>query len=111
MDAVINTGKPLIVHTDQGSEYSSQEYTSLMSKLGVRIGMSTKTSLWENAYQESFYNNFKTDLGLEFERFGTIGELVEAVHQQIKYYNQHRIHTKLKMSPTKFKQKFLHNNV
>ena len=103
LDAVVTTGKPLIVHTDQGSEYKSQEYASLMTKLGIKISMSTKASPWENAYQESFYNNFKTDLGLEFERFETVGKLVEAVHHTIVYYNQYRIHTTLKMSPTQFK--------
>lgn len=107
LDAILSTGLPAIVHTDQGSEYKSQEYTNLMNDLGVKVSMSAKASPWENAYQESFYNNFKTDLGLEFERFQTIGKLVEAIHQQIKYYNQARIHTTLKMSPTQFKAKHL----
>jgi len=78
-----------------------------MQKLGVKIRMSKKGSPWENGYQESWYDNFKTDLGLEFERFETIGEFVEAIHQTITKYNNQRIHTKLKMSPFSFKQKFL----
>ena len=100
-------GKSLIVYTDQGSEYNSKEYTKFMEGLGVKISMSAKAGPWENAYQESFYDNFKTDLGLEFERFETIGEFVEAIHQTISYYNNRRIHTKLRMSPFKFKWKFL----
>jgi len=70
--------------------------------------MSKKSSPWENGYQESFYNNFKTDLGLEFERFNTSGELIEGVHQTINYYNKQRIHTTLKMSPISFKHKHLY---
>ncbi len=65
--------------------------------------MSKKAPPWENGYQESFFNNFKTDLGLEFDRFNSLGELVEAIHQTINYYNQRRIHTTLKMPPAKFK--------
>jgi transposase InsO family protein len=65
--------------------------------------MSKKASPWENAYQESFYDNFKTDLGPEFDRFNAVGELVEAIHQTITYYNTKRIHTALKMPPLKFK--------
>jgi transposase InsO family protein len=103
MDAATNKGLPAIVHTDQGSEYTSEEYTSLLTKLNIKISMSAKSSPWVNAYQESFYNNFKTDLGLEFERFQTIGRLVEAMHHTICYYNQHQIHTALKMPPTKFR--------
>jgi len=111
LDAVRTVGKSLIVHTDQGSEYNSKEYIKFMENLGVKVSMSAKASPWENAYQESFYDNFKTDLGAEFERFETIGEFVEAIHQTINYYNKERIHTKLKMSPIKFKLKFLTLNM
>lgn len=96
---------PKIIHSDQGSEYNCQDYISLMNYLNVQISMSKKQSPWENSYQESFYNNFKTDLGLEFNRFQTIGHLIEAIHQTINYYNQERIHTTLKMPPAKFRQK------
>lgn len=104
LDAIKTLGKvPLIVHTDQGSEYCSKEYLSFLIKLGIQISMSKKASPWENGYQESFYNNFKTDLGLEFDRFQTLGELIAAIYQTINYYNKERIHTKLRMSPLQFK--------
>ena len=103
-DAIKTLGKiPMIIHSDQGSEYQSQEYTTLLNKLGIQISMSRKGSPWENGYQESWYDNFKTDLGLEFDRFTTVGELIEAIHQTITYYNQSRIHTALKMSPLQFR--------
>jgi len=111
LDAIKTVGKPQIVHTDQGSEYNSEEYIKFMEALDVKVSMSAKASPWENGYQESFYDNFKTDLGLEFERFETVGEFVEAIHKTINYYNRNRIHTKLKMSPFKFKLKFLSCNM
>ena len=104
LDAIKTLGKlPKVVHTDQGSEYCSKENLEFLSSLGIQISMSKKASPWENGYQESFYNNFKTDLGLEFDRFETLGELVEGIHQTITYYNTKRIHTSLKMSPEQFK--------
>jgi len=105
LDGFQNKGiLPKIVHSDQGSEYNSKEYVKLMTNLGVTISMSNKSSPWQNAYQESFYNNFKTDLGLEFDRFDSIGHFVEAISQTISYYNHKRIHTTLKMSPNQFRQ-------
>ena len=111
LDAIKNVGRPVLVHTDQGSEYNSREYLSMMAYLGIKVSMSAKGSPWENGFQESFYDNFKTDLGLEFERFLSVGEFVEAIHKTINYYNNQRIHTKLKMSPYHFKQKFLNLSV
>lgn len=103
-DAFKSVGKlPKMVHSDQGVEYACEEYVSLMQKLRIKISMSRKASPWENSYQESFYNNFKTDLGLEIDRFPTVGELVEATHHTISYYNQERIQTTLKMSPAKYR--------
>lgn len=111
-DAFENTGVlPKFVHSDQGVEYNCHDYTKLMTDLGVKVSMSQKASPWQNAYQESFYDNFKTDLGLDFDRFDTIGHFVEAIHQTINYYNQQRIHTSLRMSPYQFRQKHDLNQV
>lgn len=104
LDAIKTLGQlPHTVHTDQGSEYCSKEYLSFLQSLEIHISMSKKASPWENGYQESFYNNFKTDLGLEFDRFKNKGELIAAIYQTIHYYNNERIHTKLKMAPVQFK--------
>jgi len=103
-DAIQNTGQlPKIIHSDQGAEYTSQEYTDLLKSLNIQISMSKKASPWENGYQESFYNNFKTDLGLEIDRHDTFSHLIEAIHYQMNYYNKQRIHRSLKTSPLKFK--------
>jgi putative transposase len=96
---------PKIVHTDQGSEYCSKENISFLQSLGIQVSMSKKASPWENGYQESFYNNFKTDLGLEFDRFETLGELIAAIHQTITYYNTKRIHSVIKMTPEEFRRR------
>jgi len=64
-DAFQNRGTPSkFVHSDQGVEYNCHDYTRLMTDLGVRVSMSQRASPWQNAYQELFYDNFKTDLGL-----------------------------------------------
>ncbi len=111
INAIYNTGfkLPKIIHSDQGSEYSSKDYIKFLNYLGIRISMSKKSSPWENGYQESFYSNFKTDLGYEFDRFETLGEFIEGIHQTINYYNKGRIHTALKMTPSEYAK--LHKSV
>lgn len=103
-DAVKRTGKtPVWFHSDQGSEYVSGAYELLLMGYGVIPSQSRKSSPWQNGYQESFYSNFKLELQ-NITRFNGIGELIEAIHQQIAYYNHRRIHTKLKMPPITYRQ-------
>jgi hypothetical protein len=66
--------------------------------------MSKKASPWQNGHQESFYSEFKLELGHP-ECYPTFGELVEAIALQIHYYNNERIHTAFKCSPRVFAEK------
>lgn len=108
LDAIINQKlqRPRYIHSDQGCEYTSQDYTQLVHDFGIQVSMSTKASPWENGFQESFFNNFKTDLGLEFDRFADTGQLTEAIHHTIYDYNYNRIHTTLQMSPSAFRRSY-----
>lgn len=103
LDAVKRTGKtPIWFHSDQGSEYVSGIYLTLLAAHGVSPSHSKKGSPWHNGYQESWYSNFKLELEA-VSRFNTIGELIEAVYQRIHYYNTERIHTSLSMAPMEFR--------
>lgn len=103
-DAVRRTKTtPSCFHSDQGSEYVSGAYESLLAEHETTPSHSRKSSPWQNGFQESFYNNFKLELG-DVRRFAHAGELVEAVAQQIAYYNNRRIHSALKMPPVIFRE-------
>lgn len=97
---------PVYHHSDQGSEYDSNKYVNRLKECKIIISMSKKAHPWENGFQESFYSEFKLELGW-VNRFETLGELIEAIHLQINYYNTNRIHTSLKTSPIKFKNQYL----
>src|SRR3989338_6800153 len=51
--AVMIQGRAEILHSDQGSEYTSKVYVDLAEELGIKLSMSRKASPWENGYQES----------------------------------------------------------
>lgn len=109
-DAVRRTKvTPKYFHSDQGSEYIAGAYESLLSEYDVTPSHSRKSSPWQNGFQESFYSQFKLELGNP-NRFNHIGELIEAVHQQMTYYNNRRIHSALKMPPLIFKNIQLQKN-
>lgn len=102
-DALSKQPAPTYLHSDQGSEYQSYVYFDLLKFHNIQASFSAKASPWQNGYQESFYSEFKKDLG-DTSRFETIAEFAEGLYLQIHYYNNQRIHTALKMPPTLFRQ-------
>ena len=110
IDAVERTKKtPQIFHSDQGSEYVSGEYDLLLQNMNVKASQSKKSSPWENGFQESFYNQFKLELG-NSKNFNDLGLLIAAIHSQVRYYNERRIHSALKMPPAIFRRQREYKN-
>lgn len=103
--AILHRAPPRIIHSDQGSEYASKDYTNLVQSLKIQQSMSAPGCPWENGYQESFYKGFKLDLG-DPNRYTTLGELVAGIYATINYYNQNRIHSVLNQPPRLFKERY-----
>lgn len=109
LDAVTFNQTPAISHNDQGSEYRDKRYLNLLKSLNIQPSMSAKSSPWQNGHQESFYSGFKLELGHP-EIYPDLGELIEAIANQIYYYNNHRIHTALKCPPAVFAKRLNYQN-
>lgn len=104
--AIIKYPSPLILHSDQGSEYKSEKHEKLCEKYNIQISMSSKSSPWQNGFQESFYSHFKLQLA-DPDRFEDLGHLIEEIYIIIHYYNNRRIHSVLKTTPMNFYQNYL----
>jgi len=103
-DSVINYKASEIVHSDQGSEYDSEEFIAFVKIVGAKISMSEKSSPWQNGHQESFFGHFKLEAG-DLNRFNSLGELIEYIYSQVYYYNNKRIHSVLKVTPVEFRKR------
>ena len=95
---------PAIFHSDNGSEYASKVFMHALTETGMTISRIAPGCPWENGYQESFYAQFKIDLG-DPDRFASLGELVYEIAKTVWYYNHARIHTAIKMPPVAFAQR------
>ena len=61
--AIWRRGKPdaLLHHSDQGSQYTSDQFRRLMEDNGVTCSMSRSGNVWDNAAMESFFSTLKTE--------------------------------------------------
>jgi putative transposase len=101
LSAIHYSPRPFIFHSDNGSEYESADFTTIVASLGTLISRSAPGCPWENGYQESFYGKFKVDLG-DPDRFSSLGELIYEIYRTLYAYNHSRIHTALLMPPAEF---------
>lgn len=104
IDAVNTVGKsPTIFHSDRGNEFLAQKCVDFFQSNGTQISVSDPGSPWQNGHSESFFSRFKCEFG-DFNQFEDIGQLTEYIYNQISYYNNERIVTRLKMSPVEYRK-------
>lgn len=103
--ALFNHPRPVIFHSDNGTDYDAKVFIAALTEVGILISRSAPACPWENGYQESFYGKFKLDLG-DPNRFRSLGELVVEIYRTIWTYNTTRIHSALKMAPRAFAKQF-----
>lgn len=95
----------LIFHSDQGSQYASHRYQSLLKTLNVHQSMSAKGNCYDNAVAESFFGKIKTEF-INHEKFLTRKEAKSGIFEYIEmYYNRERKHSTLSfLSPLQFEE-------
>jgi putative transposase len=101
MDAVSHYQPPVVAHNDRGSEYLSYHYQTICASLEIQPSASAPGSPWENGFQESFYNNFKLELG-DISQLADASRLLESIALQLHYYNKQRIHSALHTNPAAY---------
>ncbi len=84
-------GSGLILHSDRGSQYCSDEYQKEIRSRKFICSMSRKGNCWDNAPMESFWGKLKTEW-LNWKTFRTRNEARRAVFEYIElFYNRKRI--------------------
>lgn len=94
--AVRNNPEGVIVHSDQGSVYTSYAYQACVKDNDLISSMSRRGNCWDNAVIESFHSNLKSE-EFQYVKFNSLSnhDVVERVFTYLNYYNQERIQEKL----------------
>lgn len=97
--AIEHYGKPQIINSDQGSQFTSDEYIGYVKSLEtVKISMDGKGRATDNAFIERFFRTIKYDkIFLEMPENGI--ELYRVCEHFINFYNHKREHSELGYIP------------
>jgi putative transposase len=103
--AIFRRARPQAVlhHSDQGSQYTSEDFQRLLDAHGIICSMSRRGNCWDNAAMESFFSTLKTER-LSRRRYRTRDDLRADVFDYIeRFYNPKRRHSTIGyLSPVQF---------
>jgi putative transposase len=107
MMALWRRGRPqeLLHHSDQGSQYTSDQFQRLMDASGVVCSMSRSGNCWDNAAMESFFSSLKTERTAR-KTYRTRDEAKADVFDYVeRFYNAKRRHSTIGyLSPVAFEE-------
>jgi len=97
--------KGLMVHTDQGSQFVSHNYRSLLRSWHIKQSMSRRGNCWDNAVIESFFKTLKTEVTYQLPKRIEANRMCWIVSEFMGHYNHDRPHsTNNYLSPNQFEQ-------
>nr|WP_255411162.1 IS3 family transposase [Enterobacter cloacae complex sp. ECNIH14] len=102
-----NPQKQVLVHSDQGSQYTSHEWQSFLKSHGLEGSMSRRGNCHDNAVAESFFQLLKRER-IKKKIYGTREEARSDIFDYIEmFYNSKRRHgSSEQMSPTEYENQY-----
>jgi putative transposase len=93
--ALNSTGKvPEIFNTDQGCQFTSEEWIGRLTELGVKISMDGRGRWMDNVFIERLWRSVKYE-EIYLKEHATIPELQRGLHEWFERYNHWRPHQHL----------------
>ena len=93
-DAIAKYGKPEIINSDQGSQFTSDDYKAFLKEKGIRQSMDGKARWVDNVMIERWFRSLKCEL-IHINEFNTPRELRQKIGEYIRFYNNERPHESL----------------
>ena len=90
----LSLGRPEIFNSDQGSQYTSKEYTRLLESEGIQISMDGKGRAFDNIFVERLWRSVKYEEAY-LKRYETGAEAVDGLNRYLTFYNDERLHQSL----------------
>src|SRR5512141_1415972 len=93
-DAIGCYGPPEIFNTDQGCQFTSQEFTGLLTHHGIQISMDGKGCWRDNVFVERLWKSIKYE-EVYLHAYQTVSAAHQGLERYLTFYNQTRPHRAL----------------
>jgi putative transposase len=90
----LSLGRPDIFNTDQGSQFTSDDFTDVLKKAGVQISMDGKGRVFDNIFIERLWRTVKVE-EVYLRDYQTVAEAAYRLGRYFEFYNNQRLHQAL----------------
>jgi putative transposase len=90
-ESLAHFGTPEVFNTDQGSQFTSNEFTNTLHKHNISISMDGKGRCLDNVFIERFFRTLKYE-DIYLRGYETIPALKEGMKDFMAFYNAERLH-------------------
>lgn len=102
-DHGVSLHKETLIHSDQGSHYTSTTFIKILEDNDLRRSMSRRGNCWDNAPQESFFGHMKDHISSKVAACTEFSQVKAIVDDYIDYYNNDDYVWELcKLSPNEY---------
>jgi len=93
-EALVRYGRPEIFNTDQGSQFTSHDFTSVLSKNSIAISMDGKGAWRDNVFVERLWRSIKYE-EVYLKAYDSVSEARASIGRYLTFYNGQRPHSSL----------------
>ncbi len=93
-EAISKYGTPEIFNTDQGAQFTSEEFTGVLKDAEIKISMDGKGRWMDNVFIERLWRSLKYE-EVYLKAYDTVAEARSGIGNWITFYNQERTHQSL----------------
>ena len=93
-EALARHGRPDIFNTDQGSQFTSLDFTGVLTAAGVAISMDGKGAWRDNVFVERLWRTVKYE-EVYLRAYDSVSEARASISRYLAFYNQGRPHSSL----------------
>jgi len=90
----LSFGRPDIFNTDQGSQFTSDDFTAPLKDAGIQISMDGKGRVFDNIFVERLWRSVKVE-EVYLRDYQTVSEATYRLGRYFELYNNRRLHQAL----------------
>ena len=94
LNRCLKNGRPEIFNSDQGSQFTANNFVSILLNSNIKISMDGKGRCLDNIMIERFWRSLKCE-NIYIMSYETVPDLQAGVKKYVDFYNNERIHQSL----------------